>query len=141
MNKAILIGNVGKDPEVKNFDWGKVVNFSLATSSSYKKDDEWVNVTDWHNVVVKGGAANYAEKALKKGSRVAVDGEIKNRSYDDRDGNKRYVSEIVCFKIEPQDSKPTTEVSSGVDKPKEEVNSEDDDPFGEVPPPTQEDPF
>ena len=98
LNKVFLIGRVGKDPVVKNFDnGGKIAEFSIATDDSYKdKQGNKVEQTDWHNVKVNGKLADVVEKYVKKGSLLHVEGKIKNRSYDDKDGNKRYVTEIVC---------------------------------------------
>lgn len=95
VNKVILIGNLGKDPETKEFEGGKsVTNFSLATSESYKdKDGEWQDKTEWHNVSAWGGASLSAQR-MSKGDTVFVEGKIQTRSYDDKDGNKRYVTEV-----------------------------------------------
>ena len=83
VNKVILIGNLGKDPEVKYLDSGvAVANFSLATTESYKnKEGERVSQTEWHNVVLWRGLAEVAEKWLKKGSSVYIEGKIRNRKY------------------------------------------------------------
>lgn len=101
VNKAILLGNLGKDPEVRSIDNGnKVANFSLATSRVYKNNDgEKVEETEWHNIVLWGRLAEIAEKYLTKGGKVYVEGRIRTRNYDDKDGNKRYVTEIVGERI------------------------------------------
>ncbi len=95
-NKVQLIGNLGVDPEVKEMKNGKkMVKFSLATSESYKNSEgEKVTDTQWHNIVVWGPVAGVAESFLKKGSEVAVEGKITNRSYNDKEGNKKYITEI-----------------------------------------------
>ena len=87
VNKVILIGNLGKDPEVKYLDSGvAVANFSLATSESYKnKEGERVNQTEWHNIVLWRGLAEVAEKWLKKGSSVYIEGKIKTRKWEDKE--------------------------------------------------------
>lgn len=97
INKVILVGNLGKDPEVRYLESKVAVcNFSLATSESYKdKTGNWVEQTEWHNIVLWRGLAEVAEKYLKKGSRVYLEGKIRTRSYDDKDGNKKYITEIV----------------------------------------------
>ena len=97
VNKAILIGNLGKDPEVRILDSGRsVANFSMATSESYKdKSGEKVTNTTWHNIVLWGPLAEIAEKYVKKGDRVYIEGRIENRTYEDKDGNTRYVTEII----------------------------------------------
>lgn len=97
INKAIIVGFVGKDPEVKYLDSGTAVaNFSVATSESYtNRSGEKVTQTEWHNIVLWRGLAEVAEKYVKKGTQVYVEGRIRTRSWDDRDGNKRYTTEIV----------------------------------------------
>jgi single-strand DNA-binding protein len=96
VNKVILIGNVGKDPEVRHLDSGvAVANFPLATSESYNsKSGERVTTTEWHNIVLWRGLAEVAEKYVTKGRQLYIEGRIRTRSYDDKDGNKRYVTEI-----------------------------------------------
>ncbi|MDX8341040.1 single-stranded DNA-binding protein [Draconibacterium sp. IB214405] len=96
VNKVILVGNVGKDPEVRHLDTGvAVANFPLATSESYTaKSGERVTTTEWHNIVLWRGLAEVAEKYVTKGRQLYIEGRIRTRSYDDKDGNKRYVTEI-----------------------------------------------
>ncbi len=98
INKVILVGNLGKDPEVRHLEGGAVVaKFPLATSETYKtKDGQRVDQTEWHNVVMWRGLAESAEKYLRKGSLVYIEGKIRTRSWDDKDGNKRYATEIVA---------------------------------------------
>lgn len=98
VNKVILVGNVGKDPETRYLDEGvSVSKFPLATSEVYRnKDGEKVTTTEWHNVVLWRGLAQVAEKYVKKGTQLYIEGRIRTRSYDDRDGNKRYITEIVA---------------------------------------------
>ncbi|SVC89090.1 uncharacterized protein METZ01_LOCUS341944 [marine metagenome] len=98
VNKVILIGNLGKDPEVRYLDSGvAVANFSLATTESYKnKEGERISQTEWHNVVLWRGLAEVAEKWLKKGSSVYIEGKIRNRKWEDKDGNTRYTTEILA---------------------------------------------
>ena len=98
VNKVILLGNLGKDPEVRYLDNGVVVaNFSLATTENYKnKLGERVSQTEWHNIVVWRGLAEVAEKYLKKGSSVYIEGKIKTRKWEDKDGNTRYNTEILA---------------------------------------------
>lgn len=99
LNKAMLIGNLGKDPEVRHTQDGRpIVNFSVATSESWKDKNtgEKKEQTSWHNVVVfNEGLAGVAEKYLKKGSKVYVEGAIKTRKWTDKDGIDRYSTEIV----------------------------------------------
>lgn len=98
VNKAILVGNVGKDPETRYLEGGTAVSrFSLATSEVYKnKNGERITNTDWHNIVVWRGLAEIAEKYVRKGTQLYVEGRIKTRSYTDKDGNTRYTTEIVA---------------------------------------------
>ena len=111
VNKVILVGNLGKDPEVKYLDSGvAVANFSLATTESYKnKEGERVNQTEWHNIVLWRGLAEVAEKWLKKGSSVYIEGKIKTRKWEDKDGNTRYNTEILADNMTMLGSKSTSE--------------------------------
>ena len=93
-NLCILIGNVGKDPEIRRFDNSIKASFSLATSKTFTKDGEKITHTEWHNIIVWGKLAEIVEKYVKKGQLISVDGEINYRSYDDKDGNKKYITEI-----------------------------------------------
>ena len=97
VNKVILIGNVGKDPEIRHLDENSsVATFSIATSEKYKnKNGENVENTDWHNVKFFGPVAKVIEQYVKKGTQLYVEGKIQTRSYDDKDGNKKYITEIV----------------------------------------------
>lgn len=96
INKVILLGHVGKDPEVKHLDNDRVVaKFTLATSESYKsKTGEKVTNTEWHNIVCWRSLAEIAGRYVKKGTTLYVEGKIRSRSYDDKDGNKKYFTEI-----------------------------------------------
>lgn len=95
-NKVQLIGNLGNAPEVKEFNGnGKVARVGMATNERYKNaKGEYVTETTWHTLVLWGKQAENAAKILKKGSEVAVEGKIVNRSYEDKDGQKRYVHEV-----------------------------------------------
>jgi single-strand DNA-binding protein len=96
VNKVILVGNVGKDPEIRHLDSGvAVANFSLATSETYiAKNGEKITTTEWHNIVLWRGLAEVAEKYVTKGRQLYIEGRIRTRNYDDKDGNKRYITEI-----------------------------------------------
>ena len=104
VNKVILIGNVGKDPEVRYLDNNNVVaNFPLATTErgyTSRTGQQIPDRTDWHNIVVWKGLAQVVEKYVKKGSPIYIEGKIRSRSYDDKDGIKRYVTEIYADNIE-----------------------------------------
>lgn len=97
INKVILVGNLGRDPEVVIFDQIKKTTFSLATTEIHKnKDGERVEETEWHNIVCWRGLAEIAEKFLKKGMQIYVEGKLKYRIREDKDGNKRQLTEIVA---------------------------------------------
>ncbi len=98
INKVILVGNVGKDPEIRYLEGGTAVcSFPLATSESYRnRDGEKVTNTEWHNIVLWRGLAEIAEKYVKKGSQLYIEGRIRTRSWDDKEGNKRYTTEIIA---------------------------------------------
>lgn len=102
INKAIIVGHIGKDPETKNVGADTVTNFSVATTESYKdKAGAWQKITEWHNVVAWKLHESLI-KSLKKGSLVYVEGKMRTRTYEDKDKNKRYSFEIVsdivrCF--------------------------------------------
>lgn len=113
VNKVILIGNLGKDPEVRYLDNGvAVANFSLATTENYKnKEGERVSQTEWHNIVLWRGLAEVAEKWLKKGSSVYIEGKIRTRKWEDKDGNNRYSTEILGDNMTMLGGKPSSENS------------------------------
>ena len=98
VNKVILVGHLGKDPEVRTLEGGsKVANCTLATSESYKnKEGVKVENTEWHNLVFWNQLAGIVEQFLKKGSQIYVEGKLATRSWEDKDGNKRYTTEVVC---------------------------------------------
>ncbi len=95
-NKVQLIGNLGNNPEVKTLESGKkMAKFSVATNETYRNaKGEKVVETQWHNLIAWGKVAEIAEKFLQKGSEVALEGKLINRSYNDKDGNKKYVTEV-----------------------------------------------
>ena len=96
-NRVYLVGNLGNDPEIKSFGEGKqVARFSLATTEIYKDaTGKKASSTQWHNLVAWNNVAAIAGKLLKKGNEVAIEGRLINRSYDDKEGNKRYITEVV----------------------------------------------
>lgn len=97
LNKVTLIGNLGKDPEVRHLESGaSVANFSMATTETYKnRNGEKVSQTEWHNIVLWRGLAEISEKYLKKGDKIYIEGRIRTRSWQDKDNNTRYSTEIV----------------------------------------------
>ncbi len=139
VNKVVLIGNVGKDPEVRYLDNDTAVaSFSLATSENYKdKNGEWQTKTEWHNIVAWRNTAKYVENRVKKGLQLYVEGKLTTRSWDDKDGNKRYTTEIVAHTIrllgkreDTGDSTVTPEPTTKVaDAPVIKDTPDDDLPF------------
>ncbi len=101
-NKVQLIGNLGKDPEIVTFDSGKkLAKFSLATNDSYKNNKgERVNDTQWHNVVVYGNLAQVVETYLTRGNQIAIEGKLTSRRWETKEGDKRYITEIICSQLE-----------------------------------------
>jgi len=102
VNKVILVGNLGKDPEVRYTQTGSAVaNFSIATSEQWNdRDGKKQERTEWHNIVVWGKQAEHCGQYLSKGRQVFIEGSIRTRSYDDKSGNKRYVTEIIAQRIQ-----------------------------------------
>jgi single-strand DNA-binding protein len=100
-NKVQLIGNLGKDPEIVNLESGKTLaKFSIATNESYKNaQGEKVTDTQWHNIVAWGKTAQIVEKYVTKGKEVAIEGKLTTRSWEDKDGLKRYITEVVCSEL------------------------------------------
>jgi single-strand DNA-binding protein len=100
-NKVILVGNVGKDPEIRRFENNIKASFSLATSETYTpKGGDKVTQTEWHNIVAWRRLAELAENYIRKGSQILIEGKLRYRSYDDRDGNKKYIVEVEADTIQ-----------------------------------------
>jgi single-strand DNA-binding protein len=143
LNKVQLIGNLGKDPEVRAIPSGaKVANFSIATTESYTgKDGQKSDKTEWHNIVMWRGLAEVAEKYLRKGSQVYIEGKLSTRSWDDKDGQKRYTTEIIADNLvmlgkatgDRAESKPTKGGATGTNQTYQASSTpplpEDDLPF------------
>lgn len=100
-NKVQLIGHVGQEPEIKTLEGGKkLANITIATNDAYYKENgEKVEQTEWHKVIAWGKTAEIIEKYVTKGKEIAIEGKLTHRSYDDKDGNKRYVTEIVANEL------------------------------------------
>ena len=131
LNKVILIGNLGKEPEVRSTPGGQTVaNFSIATKEKYtKKDGEKVDKTEWHRIVMWGKVAEIAGKYLKKGSLVCIEGKIVTRSYD-KDGAKVYTTEIIANEMKMLGGKQDSSQSSFEAAPAPQFTQPDDDlPF------------
>ena len=113
VNKVILIGNVGADPEVRYLEGGvAVANLRLATTERYKnKNGENIDQTEWHNIVLWRGLAEIVEKYVKKGMRLYIEGRIRTRSWDDQNGVKRYTTEIYADNMQRISNKKKTRLS------------------------------
>ena len=99
VNKVTLVGRLGKDPEARQFESNaKLVNFTMATTERYKdREGNKVEQTEWHNVAVwRKGLADVAEQYLKKGTLIYLEGRLRTRKWDDKDGNTRYTTEVIC---------------------------------------------
>ena len=126
INKVILVGNVGKDPVVRYFDKGVAkATFPLATSETYtNQQGETITSTEWHNIVLWRALAEVAEKTIKKGAQVYIVGKIKTRSYVDKDGVNKYITEILADTLLTLEKKQGAGTSSPQpDTAKNEVNS------------------
>ncbi|GAB2701873.1 single-stranded DNA-binding protein [Mucilaginibacter koreensis] len=139
INKVILVGHLGKDPEVRHLEGGvSVASFPLATSESFNKDGRKVEQTEWHNIVMWRGLADVAAKFLQKGKLVYIEGKLRTRSFEDKGGIKKYTTEIVAENFTMLGRKSDFEAEGGQRqgyKAEEEVeqtfssNGEDDLPF------------
>jgi single-strand DNA-binding protein len=108
-NMVMLIGNLGKDPELQTLEGNiPVVKFTLATTESYKdRAGKLQSETDWHTIVLWRGLAELAHKYLKKGSLISIEGKLKTRNWEDKTGNKKYTTEVICHKLILLDKKTT----------------------------------
>jgi len=131
LNKVQIIGNLGKDPEVRAIPSGaKVANFSIATKESYTgKDGQKSDKTEWHNIVLWRGLAEIAEKYLRKGSQVYIEGKLSTRSWDDKDGQKRYITEIIGDNLVMLGKPASSQNQAGPSQPNQAPQVEDDLPF------------
>ncbi len=137
INKVVLIGHLGQDPEVKHLESGvAVANFSVATKEIYKdKNGEKVTQTEWHRVVMWRGLAEVAEKYLNKGELVYIEGRLRTRSWDDKDGNKRFTTEVFADVMKMLGKKSDLsapgkhESGSGMEESDPEASGNDDLPF------------
>ncbi len=99
-NRVQLIGHVGQEPEIKTLENGRVANFTIATNENYTNaKGEKVEQTEWHRISAWGKTVEIIEKLITKGSYVALEGKLTHRSYDDKDGNKRYITEVVANEL------------------------------------------
>lgn len=136
LNKIMLIGNLGKDAETRfTSNNVSVSNFSMATTSGYKgKDGNWVNETTWHNIVAFN-LSDYFKDNLKKGKKFYIEGRLTKRDYTDKEGNKRYSTDVVTEKLIPLESAGSgssgyeSSESSSVNEPDVQVENNEDLPF------------
>ncbi|MET4075723.1 single-stranded DNA-binding protein [Hymenobacter sp. UYCo722] len=131
VNKVILVGNLGKDPEVRHLEGGvSVAHFTLATNEYYKdKQGNRVERTEWHNISAWRGLADMADKFLKKGQQVYIEGKLRTRQYQDKDQQTRYITEIIADEISmlggrPQGPGNTPEVAGAVAEPQHTFRQE-----------------
>lgn len=116
LNKVFLIGNVGKDPDVRHLEGGaSVASFTLATTERFRErgSGETKELTEWHNIVAWRQLADLAENFIRKGSQIFVEGRIRSRSWDDQNGQKRYVTEILADSIQLLGRKGDSAVPTG----------------------------
>lgn len=133
VNKVILMGNVGKDPEYKEFDkGGSVAQFTLATTDRAFKTANGTEVpkrTEWHNIVLQNGLAKVAKEYVKKGDKLYIEGKIRTRSYEDNNGVKRYITEVYGTNVElltPKENGQTTQ-QGGAPTPPPPIPDQDKD--------------
>lgn len=131
LNRATILGRLGQDPEVRTTPQGSTVcNLSVATSESYKdKNDQWAEITDWHRVTLWDRLADTASKYLKKGSKVYIEGKIRTRTWEDKDGNKRYMTEIIGNQLLLLDPKSSEGDDSGYSSYKKSYSNNEDTAF------------
>lgn len=136
MNKVILIGRLGRDPEVRYTNSGDAVaNLSVATSESWKtKDGEKKEKTEWHRVVVFRNTAEFAKEYLNKGDLIALEGKLQTRQWEDKNGNKRYTTEIQARQLTPlggrsNQSRPSKEAAPEGDAPVKDDDEDQEIPF------------
>lgn len=128
INKVILVGNLGADPEIRYSPGGMaVVNFSLATSETFSKDGQKQTKTEWHKIVAFGKLAEICGQYLSKGKQVYIEGKIQTRSWDDKEGNKKYTTEIVANSMQMLGSKAEGAANSASDVSVDNIPSSDID--------------
>jgi single-strand DNA-binding protein len=143
VNKVILIGHLGKDPEIRYLEGGAtLVTFSLATSESYTKDNKKIEQTEWHNIVMWRGLADVAAKYLQKGRQVYIEGKIRSRNYEDKEGIKHHLTEIIADNftmLGKKNENETTDQQPQTEKPQNNLSNENqivdykDDPADDLP--------
>lgn len=134
MNLVILKGNLGKDPEIKTFDNGnKKASFSLATKDSYTdKKGEKVSETEWHNIVFWGKIVDTIKQYVHKGDELLVTGKTKSRTYEDKNGVTKYITEVICDRFEFSGSKKDNGSSGGSKKEPAQPSNTDELPGADL---------
>ena len=128
INKVILVGNLGADPEIRYSPGGMAVaNFSLATSETFSKDGQKQTKTEWHKIVAFGKLAEICGEYLSKGKQVYIEGKIQTRSWDDKEGNNKYTTEIVANSMQMLGSKGEGAAHSASDVSVDNIPSSDID--------------
>ena len=139
VNKVILVGNVGKNPDVVTFPAEgaapvKKASFPLATTEYRRnRDSERVEITEWHNVVCWRGLADVAERILTKGAQVYVEGRLQSRTWEDKEGNKRHVTEVVADNLLLLSNCQRTDGENGHNNPLIDILNQDTEPVGDLP--------
>ena len=130
LNKVLLIGRLGADPEIRyTSDGTAVANFNMATNRPIKRGEQWEEETDWHRIVAWRRLAEVCGEYLRKGSNIYVEGQLRTRSWEDRDGNKRWTTEVVARDMIMLDSKGDRVSGAGTDLEPPQPPIEDDVPF------------
>lgn len=139
INKVILVGHLGKNPDIRYLEGGvSVVSFPLATSETFNKDGRKVEQTEWHNIVMWRGLADVAAKYLQKGKLVYIEGKLRTRSFEDKEGVKKYTTEIVAENFtllgrktdfESDDNRTNGNGHNDTVNPQENITGEDDLPY------------
>src|ERR1700742_3122854 len=134
INKVILIGHLGKDPELRPLEGGvSVTSFPLATSETFNKDGQKVEQTEWHNIVMWRGLADLATKHLQKGKLVYIEGKLRTRSFEDKTGIKKYTTEVVAENFTMLGRKSDFEETNGASRQPAKRVAENEIP-GDLPP-------
>ncbi len=130
INKVILVGHLGKDPEVRHLEGGvTVASFPLATSETFNKDGKRVEQTEWHNIVLWRGLAEVASKYLQKGKLVYIEGKLRTRSFEDKEKVKKYVTEVVAENFTMLGRKSDFEPNAPTNGNSGTINNKIDDDF------------
>ena len=139
VNKVILVGNVGRVPDVVTFPSEgatpvKKASFPLATTEYRRnRDNERVEITEWHNVVCWRGLADVAERILHKGAQIYIEGRLQSRSWEDKEGNRRHVTEVVADNLLLLSKRQQNDENGAPNNPLSEILNADTEPMGDLP--------